>query len=655
MSAVLCQNLAPAGVAGAQQQLGCLPRLSGVPTKVRCVSGTRLASAKSGGRRTARPAAGVVTHAAAVPLNLPTDASPVSGKYDYILVGGGTAGCVLANKLTEDGSKRVLVLEAGAENKDFEVKAPAGITRLFKSKLDWNMYSQLQQQLDSRQVYIARGKLLGGSSATNATLYHRGSYDDYQSWGVPGWGPEDVLPWYKKCEDNPDCGSTRYHAMGGTMHVENPRYNNKLHDVFFQASQEAGVPYNPDFNDWSRNQYGYGEFQVTQDKGRRADMFRQYLEPVLGRSNLQVQTLCKVTKLMFESSSSGPVARGVQFTQRGPDGKRHIAELAAGGEVILTAGSVHTPHVLMLSGLGPAATLRQYGIEPVADLPGVGANFQDHPACVTAHKLQERHAGLSITNQIYKDGAKIRLTAVADWLLRGRGPLATTGCDHGAFLRSTGSGQPDVQLRFVPAMAIDPDGVSSYVEFARLQASGVVTKWPAGITMQIVGCRPRSRGHISLRTDDPFDQPAINPGYLTDADGKDAAALRWGIRFTRQLAETPAFKEYLESEYWPGQDLQDDDALDSFIRSTLHSANAIVGTCAMGTDPAKGAVVTPELKVHGVQGLRVIDASVIPQIIGGQTGAPTVMVAERGAALLMGQERVGGASGASAPPQPVAA
>jgi choline dehydrogenase-like flavoprotein len=556
------------------------------------------------------------------------DQNPAHGEYDYIIVGGGAAGCVLANRLSANPNKRVLVLEAGGDNNALDVKVPAGITRLFKSHLDWNLYTDQQEELDERKVYMARGKLLGGSSSTNATLYHRGTPADYDAWGVPGWSSKDVLTWFTKCENNDYHPKGEYHGKGGTMHVEDPRYHNEMHDVFFSAAKEVGLQYNADFNDWSHQQDGYGQFQVTQEKGVRADMYRQYLQPVLERDNLQVVKGGQTLKVNI----SGGKATGVTFVTKGPDGRRHQAHVRAGGEVVLSAGAVHSPQILKLSGVGPREELEEHGIDCVQDLPAVGENLQDHPAIVCSNALKEDKSSACLTDQIYKIGStKIRKRALLAYALFKKGPLTTTGCDHGAFINTLSGPQPDLQVRFVPASALDPDGVGSYVLFGQLAKLGL--KYPSGFTFQLLVVRPKSRGSIKLRSSDPFEPPHMDAGFCSDAEGADIQTLRNGLKWARQAAGSSAFGDWFNNEIHPGPEVQSDAQIDEYIRKTLHSGNAIVGTCKMGTD-ASDSVVNPQLQVHGVQNLRVIDASVIPQIPGGQTGAAAVMVAERGASFV---------------------
>ncbi|EFN50890.1 hypothetical protein CHLNCDRAFT_28598 [Chlorella variabilis] len=560
---------------------------------------------------------------------LSDSSSPVAGqKYDYILVGGGTAACVLANRLSADGSKRVLVLEAGPDNTSRDVKIPAAITRLFRSPLDWNLFSELQEQLAERQIYMARGRLLGGSSATNATLYHRGAAGDYDAWGVEGWSSEDVLSCASLARRSP-AGPGAYHGSGGPMRVENPRYTNKqLHTAFFKAAEEVGLTPNSDFNDWSHDHAGYGTFQVMQDKGTRADMYRQYLKPVLGRRNLQVLTGAAVTKVNIDQAAGKAQALGVEFSTDGPTGG---AELAPGGEVIMCAGAVHTPFLLKHSGVGPSAELKEFGIPVVSNLAGVGQNLQDQPACLTAAPVKEKYDGIAISGE-----RNSLLGQATIYLLGGRGGLTSTGCDRGAFVRTAGQALPDLQVRFVPGMALDPDGVSTYVRFAN------------GITMQLIACRPQSTGSVGLKSADPFAPPKLSPGYLTDKDGADLATLRKGIHWARDVARSSALSEYLDGELFPGSGVVSDDQIDEYIRRSIHSSNAITGTCKMGNAGDSSSVVDNQLRVHGVEGLRVVDASVVPKIPGGQTGAPVVMIAERAAALLTGKATIGASAAAPA-------
>lgn len=402
----------------------------------------------------------------------------------------------------------------------------------------------------------------------------------------------------------------------------------------FSAAHDMGLSFNPDFNDWSHPQEGYGEFNVTQKRGVRADAFKQFLRPALKRDNLFVLSEAKVTKVLFENSNSKPRAVGVEYRKNGAELLKREASLESGGEVILCAGAIHSPHLLLLSGIGPANVIRNHGIELIRDLPGVGKDLQDHPAVVVASTLKPKYREMAVTNVFDQKGA-VRWQIRLKYALLKQGPMCTTSCDHGAFLTTPGHRQPNVQIRFNAGFALDPDGVSSFVKFGEILKSG--GSWPPGITLQVVACRPKSRGSVSLASDDPLDNPAINIGFLSDPEGEDLKTLIDGIRFCRAMTETPSLSGFLEKEGFPGSEKKTDEELKNFILDTVHSANAVVGTCRMGVD--EGSVVSSkDMKVHGIDGLRVIDASVMPRLPGGQTGAPTVMIAEKAAFTILNRD-----------------
>ena len=683
-------------------------------------------------------AASKVAETAGTPLH-PYSPPSNQNNYDFIIVGGGTAGCVLANRLSADPTKRVLLLEAGPDAAgDRTIRTPSGLARLFKSRFDWNLYATPNAQVDERSIYMARGFVMGGSSCTNATLYHRGAARDYDAWGIPGWTSQELAPWFEAAECNSSKGDVPgLHSTKGLMNVEDPRYRSKLHDAFFEAAAQRGLKANDDFNDWSRSQLGYGEFQVSQRRGERAAAATTYLtEEVRARENLTIVANARALKVEVgddSRSNSGPfsgakakAAKGVIYAEGNTPDARVVEALlrdpGEGGtwflrgrrrrqkkkkretlsttktktkkthsssssssffkktstlslsfsqqkqkkyigtsEVIMAAGAVHTPHVLMLSGLGDASALRDAGVKPEVSLPGLGKNLQDHPACLSAFTLKASAGAISITDHLLTRSGRLRAGAVLNYALRRRGPLTSTGCDHGAFV-STGARSadndlgPDVadlQVRLAPGLALNPDGIGSYVEFGRLAAEG--RKWPSGLTFQLLAVRPRSHGSISLRSSSPWDAPLFDPAFLSDDKGLDAATLRGGLRLSRELASAPALEKLLEEEMHPGAAATTDDELDAYVRLTLHSGNAVVGSARMGSNGSgtSDAVVDPAtLRVHGVTGLRIADASVLPAIPGGQTGAAVVVVAERAAALLgarsgLGVRRGGGESGAA--------
>ena len=580
-------------------------------------------------RAAARPRRGATRSVATAALSSPT----ADKSYDYVIVGGGLAGCVLANRLSANPNASVLLLEAGGENNSTSISVPAGFTKIFRSPLDWNLFTKRQSEVAERMIYLPRGAVLGGSSATNATLYMRGAAADYDGWNVSGWASSDVLDWFKKCEGNNDQKDPAVHGTDGPYHVENPRYRNELHQKFFDAANEAGISANPDFNDWRRPQEGHGVFQVTQERGTRADGYRQYLKPVMDRPNLQVVTGARVNRVVFDQKK----AVGVEYIceELSPMRELMTASLKAQGEVIMSSGSIHTPQILQMSGVGDARALSEFGIASVADLPGVGANLQDQPAVVVSGPVKREFEGKSVTDHIYNSRGNMRKRALLNYLMFGKGPLTSTGCDRGAMVRTAAAAGhlPDLQMRFVPAMALDPDGVSSYTRFGKFKKLG--RKWPSGVTIQLVASRAASRGSVSLKSPDPFDTPLINAGYLTDPEGRDMQTLKNGIELARKIASTGVMSSVLDGELFPGTDVTTAAGAEEYIRRTIHSSNALVGTCRMGTSAANGDVVDNNLRIFGLEGIRVVDASVIPIIPGGQTGAPTVMIAERAADMIL--------------------
>eukprot|EP00903_Cladosiphon_okamuranus_P007876 g7613.t1 len=537
--------------------------------------------------------------------------------HKYIIIGGGTAGCVLANRLSSDKDNSVLVLEAGSPKFNHRnIKMPIAILRLFKSVFDWGFESEGEQHVTGDGVYLCRGKVLGGSSCTNVMLYHRGEEADYDTWGVDGWSGKDVLPYFKKAENNRSKEKGEFHGKGGLMQVENARYMNPLTKMFFKACEQAGLSKNDDFNDWSHSQEGFGRFQVAQSRGKRCSAASSYLKEAMGRKNLDVETSAQITKILIENGG----ATGVEYVQ---DGEKRIAKLAVGGEVLLAGGAISSPQVLMLSGIGPAEHLKSKDIEVKSNLPGVGKNLRDHPAVTVMADIKKP---ISITDKVLKEGSgNVNKLTALQWLLTGTGPLTSPGCENGAFYKTTpDKSASDLQLRFVPGRSTTPDGVKAY------NTIGTKGRPPSGVTLQVVGIRPKSEGHVQLRSSDPFDKPHIVTNYLDHGD--DVASLTSGIEVARKLFDQEAFGEMVDKEVFPGRDNKE---ISDYIKSTVHSANALVGTCKMGSEADEMAVVNSALKVKGVAGLRVIDSSVMPSIPGGQTAAPTIMIAEKAADMLM--------------------
>jgi len=522
--------------------------------------------------------------------------------YDYIIVGAGSAGCVLANRLSADPDCRVLLLEAGPRDLNPFIHMPAGLARLVNNRrINWNLYTEPQPALDGRRLWWPRGKVLGGSSAINAMCYVRGVAADYDRWaaaGATGWGWAEVLPWFLRGEDN-SRGASPWHGDAGPLSVSDLRHHNPLSDAFLDAAREAGHPRNDDFN--GAQQVGVGLYQVTQRDGARCSSATAYLRPARGRRNLTVLTGARARALSFQ----GNTANGVYFHHRGAHQRAHAAR-----EVILSAGAIHSPQLLMLSGIGPQRALRAHGISIRTDLPGVGGNLQDHlDICTLVHT----RPGVS-----YDRSSQARIAF--DYFLRGRRGAGTSNiAEAGGFARSplARDAGADVQFHFVPAM-LDDHG--------RHRLPG------DGYTLHACALHPRSRGRIHLRDADPASAPRIEPNYLGDADGHDLAMMRHCVRMSQQILGQAAFDRWRGAPIFPARVDLDDAALDAFIRAKAETIYHPVGTCAMGghTD----AVVDQQLRVHGIGGLRVVDASVMPTLVSGNTNAPTMMIAERAAAWL---------------------
>jgi choline dehydrogenase-like flavoprotein len=569
-------------------------------------------------------------------------------EYDFIIVGAGAAGCVLANRLStakftgeQRGSPRVLLIEGGdslAEAPYYE-HIPLGFPQLIGSRLDYGFFSRENPaHLGGRgAVYLPRGRGEGGSHAISVMLVHRGSRHDYDSWvqdyGATGWGPDDVLPYFKRLEANER--STRagsagkdakaIHGVDGPLRVSDQRSPNPMSLAFIEAALDRGLPRNTDFNDWRHGQEGVGLFQVTQRDGRRESPATAYLQPVQARRNLQIETNALAEHLVW--SEDHQRVEGIRFIDR--YGCRRTA--FARCEVVLAAGAIGTPQLLMLSGLGPGTHLHDLGIPVVRDLPGVGQNLQDHAAAMLSYfspdpygKDRDRKRTF-YTERLGKDPL-----VLAEYFFLGRGPLTSPVCEAGAFAHTRAViGEPacDLQLRFVPFFS-DADPYKSLGEYR--SGGHVLTNTnirPAGFGLQAVAIRPKSRGYLELATIDPRARPVIRTGWLED--DRDLQTLISGLELGREILARQPMQRYRGKEAFP---LGYESDLGEYVRKTCHTANAIVGTARMGT--GRDAVVDPELRVYGVERLRVIDASVMPKIIGGQTGVPTMMIAERGADLV---------------------
>ena len=520
-----------------------------------------------------------------------------AGTYEYILVGAGSAGCVLANRLSANGDE-VLLLEAGKPDEKTEIGMPVAFSELFKSDVDWAYDTEPQTELNDRECYWPRGKTLGGSSSINAMIYARGQPADYDQWadrGNDGWSYENVLDYFKRAEHN-ERGASEYHGTGGPRNVADLPAPNELSEAFVEAGGAVGLRRNEDFN--AGEQSGVGLYQVTQKDGKRHSAADAYLKPVLDRPNLTATTGAQVTRVRFD----GDTAVGVEYVQDGGS----PTTVDADKEVILSAGAINSPQLLMLSGVGPAAHLTAHDIPVVHDLPGVGQNLQDH--------LQVK-VNYACKQSITLDGAD-SLWNILKYLLLKRGPLTSNVAEAGGFASVGGADRPDIQFHFGPSYSVNhgfdnPDG--------------------HGFWLGALCLRPESRGRITLQSADPFDEPAIDPQYLTEDE--DLERLLEGLKLVREILEAEPFDDYRAEEVSPGSAVQSDEQLVEHIRETAHSLYHPVGTCKMGDDEL--AVVDDRLAVHGLDGLRVVDASIMPTITSGNTDAPTTMIAERAADCIL--------------------
>ncbi|HMA98080.1 MAG TPA: choline dehydrogenase [Wenzhouxiangella sp.] len=522
--------------------------------------------------------------------------------YDYIIIGAGSAGCVLAHRLSADPKCRVLLLEAGPRDWNPFIHMPAGLAKLVNfTSLNWNYQTEPEPQLNNRRLYWPRGRVLGGSSSINAMCFirgHRTDYDDWERAGNPGWGWDDVLPYFMRSQ-NQSRGASDLHGVGGPLSVEDLSYFNPLSEIFIQSAEQAGFAVNRDFN--GPGQRGFGLYQVTQKGGRRCSTAVGYLRPARSRPNLTVRTGALTLKLEFQ----GNRATGVRYQRHGIS---HLAH--ASSEVLLAGGAINSPQLLMLSGIGPAAELERAGIKVRHELPGVGANLQDHldictlTRCsqpITYDQLSEIRVGLKYF--LYHEGeGTSNIAEAGGFLVSGRGS----------------TDRPDIQMHFVPAL-LDDHGRN------RLPGDGY--------TLHACPLRPASRGRIGLHSSDPSQAPAIHPNYLSDPE--DLEMMLECVRLSREILTQPAFKPFRGHEIFPGNEVSSRAGIVDFIRAKAESIYHPVGTCRMGQD--KHAVVDSQLRVHGVEGLRVIDASIMPTLVGGNTNAPTVMIAEKASDLILGK------------------
>lgn len=528
-------------------------------------------------------------------------------RYDYVIVGGGSAGCVLANRLSSGGRHEVCLLEAGPADDSPFIKIPGGVIPLMRSQdYNWQYWTVEQKNLGNRKLYWPRGRTLGGSSAINAMCYIRGNASDYDHWaslGNSGWAYQDVLPYFRKSE-NYEPGADQWHGQGGPLNVADRRHNNPLSTAFLEAAQQAGHQPNPDFN--GAGQEGVGYYRVFQKDGQRCSNARAYLHPATPRPNLTVMTGAHATRILFD----GKRAVGVRCFKDG----RYVDVLAS-QEVILAAGAIGSPQLLLLSGVGPKDESRRLGIHVVHDLPGVGENLQDHLDVVVSVRSKNRLPMSLHPLSLWRGLVNLFL-----YLFKRRGEFTSNVAESGAFVKSSpGEPIPDLQWHFIPLAnsrhALDLDKLIKLYAY----------------TCMTCDLRPLSRGRITLRSADAMEPPAIDPNYA--AHDRDLDRLITGIKKIREVFAQPAFEPHRLVEIEPGPAVQTDEQLRDWVRQNAETIYHPVGTCKMGQDDM--AVVDSQLRVRGLQGLRVIDASIMPTLIGGNTNAPTTMIAEKGADLLL--------------------
>jgi choline dehydrogenase len=521
-------------------------------------------------------------------------------EFDYIIAGGGTAGCVLAARLSEDPTASVLLLEAGTNDRSVMVRAPAAFSRLFKTRRDWDLATDPQERLDGRRIYWPGGRMLGGCSSINAMMVVRGHPKDYDRWartGCDGWSFDDVLPYFRRSEDSAR-GPSEWRGSGGPLPVGELRDPTPATAAFLEAAARLGIPRCSDLNGPAPD--GVEQTQVNQRNGSRVSVVDAYLRPAMHRPNLEVRRDTRVTRVILHQGR----ASGVEYR-----GKRGVGRVRARREVILAAGAVFSPQLLMLSGIGPGPALRNHGIPVAVDRPAVGGNLQDHLVCGV---VMEAVGTPSLARAE-------RLPALLRWFLSKRGPVTSNVAEACGFVRTRAELElPDLELIWAPVAFVDHGLTRVAGEY--LSAGGILLQ-------------PRSRGRIRLGSSDPMVAPKIDPNYLSDGDGEDLRVLVESIKLVRRIFSTEPLASYVGRPFMPEEGVNSDEEIAAFVRERAETIYHPVGTCSMGDGPDD--VLTPSLEVRGVDGLRVVDASVMPHTIRGHPHWPVIMIAEKAADLIL--------------------